>query len=66
MQVSGAQGRYMKFLLGLVLALAVTIAWQASVLSEEKTDASLQQAIDQVQQENLGAGRVSFDEADCD
>ncbi len=56
----------MKFLAGLVLALAVTITWQTSVLSKEKTSAAMQQSIDQVQQENIGAGRVSFDEADCD
>jgi len=56
----------MKLLVGLVLALAVTVAWQTSVLSGEKAGAAMQQSIDRVQQENIGAGRVSFDEADCD
>lgn len=57
----------MKFLIGLVVALTVTIAWQTSVLSQEETrNASTQQTVEQIQQENVGAGRVAFDDADCD
>jgi len=55
----------MKFLLGLTFALAATIAWQTSVLSGEDHGV-MSETVKQVQAENRQAGRVSFDEEDCD
>ncbi len=56
----------MKFLLGLVVALAITIAWQTSVLSQEKaTTAHTSSSMERMQQENEAAGRVPY-EGDCE
>ena len=50
----------------LMLVLAATIVWQTSVLSKEKQIPAVAKAIEQLQQENRQAGRVSFDDQDCD
>ena len=56
----------MKFFAGFLVALAVTIVWQTSVLSGEETNPAVQKAMDTVQQENEAAGRVPFEPGDCD
>ena len=56
----------MKFFAGILVALAMTIAWQTSVLSGQEPDFAAQQAADDIQSENRGAGREPFDPGDCD
>jgi 23S rRNA A1618 N6-methylase RlmF len=56
----------MKFFAGFLVALAVTIVWQTSVISGEKTNPAVQQAIDAVQQESQAADREPFEPGDCD
>jgi hypothetical protein len=56
----------MKLLFGLMVALAITIAWQTSVLSEEEQGQIQGQQTEQIQRENAAAGRVPLDDADCD
>ena len=56
----------MKFMIGLAFALTATIVWQTSVLSQEEPNAEDNKNIQQINQENQAAGRVPFDQADCD
>ncbi len=56
----------MKFFAGFLVAMAVTVAWQTSVLSGEGTSPAMQEAIDAVKQENAAAGRDPIDPGDCD
>ena len=60
------KGELMKFFAGFLVALAVTIVWQTTVISGEEANPVAQKAIDTVQQENQAAGRAQFEPGDCD
>ena len=56
----------MKLVFWLIVALAITIAWQTSVLSEEKGEDAPNGNTTQIQPEDRGAGRQVFAPCDCD
>jgi hypothetical protein len=58
-------GGAVKFVFVLVLALGATIAWQTSVRPDEENTPAIKKAVEEIQQENQQAGRVSFPQTEC-